>query len=409
MNKQAIPIITGIEESKSENTYPSLIKGYVLACTNKSEKQLIESGVFCTGRAYGHKVMAVKKGDIVFLLNIDTDELIGPFIAKSEGDYNPEKSPFGSKYPYIVEVVSDGTTIHRLSNAKNLFKKLNINWRSDILSEKGVQLIKQLVLRKKDIGTLRIKNKETLIAKNYRPPLFSTTLWDYPYQSYGDTPKGNNKYPGVTPAFIIYNMLYRYTIPGDTVLDPMTGSGTTIDVCKEEKRNVIAFDIVPTRPDIKQADARNLPLPDESIDMVFIDSPYGDNIRYNDHPDNIGHIPATDEAFYDELEKVMKECYRVMKPGKYLGWLIGDQWAKKHFVPVGFKIYERLTKYFEPVDIISVVRRNQASNTPIWHRRAIEHNFYLRGFKYLIIVRKPDKDSSSKKKDLNIKWNFYER
>ncbi len=126
--------------------------------------------------------------------------------------------------------------------------------------------------------------------------------------------------------------------------------------------------------------------------MIFIDSPYGDNIKYNDHPKNIGNIPASDERFYDELERVMAECYRVLKSGKVLAWLIGDQWAKGVFIPVGFKIYERLTKYFVPVDIVCVARRNQSSNTPFWHSKAIQHNFYLRGFKYLIIVKKDDKD-----------------
>ncbi|CUS80827.1 TRM11 family SAM-dependent methyltransferase, partial [Candidatus Kryptobacter tengchongensis] len=219
-------------------------------------------------------------------------------------------------------------------------------------------------------------------------------------------PKGDNKYPGVTPAFIIYNLIHRYTEPGDLVCDPMAGSGTTIDVCKEEKRKVIAFDIVPTRSDIIQADARNLPLKDNSVDMIFIDSPYGDNIKYNDHPLNIGHIPASEDKFYDELEKVMVECHRVLKDEKILAWLIGDQWAKGIFIPVGFKVYERLTKYFEPVDVICVVRRNQSSNTPFWHSQAIKHNFYLRGFKYLIIVRKTQ---ARKDKKVKIKWGYYER
>jgi DNA modification methylase len=201
--------------------------------------------------------------------------------------------------------------------------------------------------------------------------------------------------------------VHRYTEPGDLVCDPMAGSGTTIDVCKEEGRRVIAFDIVPTRPDIIQADARNLPLEDNSVDMIFVDSPYGDNIKYNDHPLNIGHIPASDERFFDELEKVMVECHRVLKEGKVLAWLIGDQWAKGVFIPVGFKVYERLVKYFEPVDIVCVVRRNQSSNTPFWHNKAIQHNFYLRGFKYLIIVRKASQRKSVK--DLKIKWNYYER
>ncbi len=189
----------------------------------------------------------------------------------------------------------------------------------------------------------------------------------------------------------------------------MAGSGTTLDVCKEEGRRCIAYDISPTRPDIIQNDARNLPLEDNSVDMIFVDSPYGDNIRYNDHPLNIGHISAESEKFYDELEKVMKECYRVLKPGKILGWLIGDQWVKKKFTPVGFKVYERLCKYFEPVDIICVVRRGQTSNTGIWYNRAIRFNFYLRGFKYLHIMRKPYPEEDKKERNRKINWTQYER
>ena len=71
----------------------------------------------------------------------------------------------------------------------------------------------------------------------------STTLWDFPKQNYGDTPHGNNKYNGVTPAFVIWNLLQRYTKEGDLVVDPMCGSGTTIDVAKELKRKVIELGI----------------------------------------------------------------------------------------------------------------------------------------------------------------------
>lgn len=250
----------------------------------------------------------------------------------------------------------------------------------------------QLLLEKKKeaVGKKKTKNGgEAKKVDDGKPIIESTTLWDYPKQSYGKTPKGNNKYAGVTPAFIIYNMVMRYTQPGDLVVDPMCGSGTTIDVCKEEGRRCIGYDIVPTRPDIIQNDARKLPLENESVDMIFIDSPYGDNIKYNEHPANFGEISAEDENFYKELEKTMAESYRVLKPGKVIGWLIGDQWVKKKFTPVGFKIWAGLSKYFETVDIICVTRRNQSSNTGVWHYRAVKWNFYLRGFKYLFIMRKP--------------------
>jgi DNA modification methylase len=189
----------------------------------------------------------------------------------------------------------------------------------------------------------------------------------------------------------------------------MCGSGTTIDVCREEGRRVIGYDIVSVRPDIIENDARNLPLEDNSVDMVFIDSPYGDNIKYNANPKSIGNISAESEEFYDELEKTMKEAHRVLKPGKVLGWLIGDQWVKGKFTPVGQKVYERLTKYFVPVDIICVVRRNQSSNTSMWHNRARRFNFFLRGFKYLIVVRKSLPTAHIASKRRGVKWAYYQR
>lgn len=168
--------------------------------------------------------------------------------------------------------------------------------------------------------------------KNKEPKFETTTLWDFPKQNYGASPHGDNKYHGVTPAFVIWNLIQRYTKEGDLVVDPMCGSGTTIDVCKEENRNVLGFDIVPYRGDIKQADARNLPLESEKADFIFIDSPYSDNIIYNEHPDNIGMISCEKEEFFIELGKVAKEAYRILKTNKYLAWLIGDHWRKKKWV-----------------------------------------------------------------------------
>ncbi|MEM3192261.1 MAG: DNA methyltransferase [Candidatus Parvarchaeota archaeon] len=243
-----------------------------------------------------------------------------------------------------------------------------------------------------------------------KPQIESTTLWDYPTQSYGKTPKGDNKFQGVTPAFVIYNMVMRYTKPGDLVLDPMCGSGTTIDVCKEEGRRVICYDIHPTRPDIIKNDSRKIPLDDNSVDMVFIDSPYGDNVKYSDDPENIGNLSAESEEFYEALGQTARELYRVLKPGKVLGWLIGDQWVKKKFTPVGFNIYEMLTRKvgFHPIDIICVVRRNQSSNTGVWHYRAVKFNFYLRGFKYLFIVKKPEEKSQNKPENSRkMNWQKY--
>lgn len=220
--------------------------------------------------------------------------------------------------------------------------------------------------------------------------LESTTLWDFPTQNYGDKPHGNNKYNGVTPAFVIWNLLQRYTKEGDLVVDPMCGSGTTIDVAKELNRKVIGYDINIVRPDVIKNDARKIPLDNNSVDFVFIDSPYSDNIKYSDDERCIGKISSEKTEFYDELEKIAKEIHRILKPNRAMAWLIGDQWIKKKFTPTGFLLYQRLEKYFTTIDAICVTRHNQTSNTGLWHYRARRFNFYLRGFKHLFIVRKTD-------------------
>ncbi len=247
------------------------------------------------------------------------------------------------------------------------------------------------------------------IMTDEMPPFETTTLWDYPKQSYGKKPKGNNKFQGVTPAFVIWNMIQRYTKKGDLVVDPMAGSGTTIDVCEEEGRMAIGYDVNPKHPKIIKNDSRKIPLKDNSVDMVFIDSPYGDNVKYSDEAADIGKISAEDEKFYEALGSVTEEIYRILKPGKVVGWLIGDQWVKRKFTPVGFKIYTMLVDNvgFEPVDLVCVTRRNQSSNTGVWHYRARKFNFFLRGFKYLILARKPGLIVQKTSKKQKINWKRY--
>jgi hypothetical protein len=89
-------------------------------------------------------------------------------------------------------------------------------------------------------------------------------------------------------------------------------------------------------------------------------------VVYSQHPDCIGKISSEREDFFIELEKVAKEIHRILKPEKVMAWVIGDHWRKKSgFIPVGFRIYEMLCYYFETIDIICVIRRNQTSNTGI--------------------------------------------
>jgi len=411
---------------KNEIDREQLIRGFLFASTRKTEEECFKKMLFGTEAFYGPIVIRIRKGDLLFLNNLDTNNLYGVFKAVSDGDFNIQPDAWEGKYPYQVKVEVLGEKII-LTNAKKILNKFGIKRNTPLFGKKLMDfldffvpsptLLNKTSASKENKTTKLILEQKEKIKKRINevdieeeiPPIEATTFWDFPRQSYGITPKGDNKYAGVTPALIIYNMVWRYTDPGDLVVDPMCGSGTTLDVCREEKRQCICYDISPTRQDVIQNDARKIPLDDDSVDMVFIDSPYGDNIRYNEHPDDIGKISSETEEFYAELEKVMREAHRILKEGKVLGWLIGDQWVKKKFTPVGFKIYERLCKFFEPVDVICVARRGQSSHTGPWFNRARRFNFYLRGFKYLIIVRKPLTKKEKVEDTRKINWTYYDR
>lgn len=225
----------------------------------------------------------------------------------------------------------------------------------------------------------------------------TTTLWDYPSQHYGEGMQGNKGYIGATPSYVIWNLLQRYTREGDTVLDPMCGSGTTLDVCTDLKRNGVGFDIAPTREDIKQSDARVLPLKSQTMDFIFIDPPYSNHIQYSGHKNCIGELDARTPLYYEAMEKVIVEMHRVLKNRRYMALYVSDSFKKgKPFLPLGFELFQRMSRLFKPVDIICVTRHNRTMKRNHWHTSAIEGNYFLRGFNYLFIMKKEDPDVPAK-------------
>jgi hypothetical protein len=219
--------------------------------------------------------------------------------------------------------------------------------------------------------------------------LEATTLWDFPAQSPGPMDFGDHRFNGVTPASVVMNLVRRYSRPGDLVVDAMAGSGTTLDVGRILGRRVLAFDLAPRRPDIARNDARHLPLRDESVDLHFVDPPYSDNVRYSDEAACLGRISCREEAFLEAMEIIARELLRTLKSRHILGWLTSDAYRHGRFTPLGFLTFEMLAKYFEPVDVVCVARHNDRSANPMWEHRARRFGFFLRGFKYLFILRKP--------------------
>lgn len=125
-------------------------------------------------------------------------------------------------------------------------------------------------------------------------------------------------------------------------------------------------------------DARDLSfLNDESVHLVVTSPPYWNLKRYNENPDQMGHIQDY-ETFLKELEKVWRHVYRVLVPGGRLVCVVGD-------VCVARRNFGRHLVFPLHADICVICRRIGFDNLNpiIWHKIANASYEVTNGSKFL--------------------------
>jgi len=125
-------------------------------------------------------------------------------------------------------------------------------------------------------------------------------------------------------------------------------------------------------------DARDLSfLDDESVHLVVTSPPYWNLKRYNENPDQMGHIQDY-ETFLRELEKVWKQVFRVLVLGGRLVCVVGD-------VCVARRDFGRHLVFPLHADICVICRRIGFDNLNpiIWHKIANASYEVVNGSKFL--------------------------
>lgn len=140
-----------------------------------------------------------------------------------------------------------------------------------------------------------------------------------------------NRYPGRIPGQLIAHVLYFFTESGAIVIDPMCGSGTTVDVCMAYGRKCYAYDIDQRyeRPDIIQHNLTDgWPERTKKANLIFWDPPYFEKMDSKKIGDN-GYIKGSISSLARDdylafFAKALAEAKRLVKPKTKLAFLMSD-------------------------------------------------------------------------------------
>lgn len=237
-----------------------------------------------------------------------------------------------------------------------------------------------------------------------------TTVWSFPNR--GDWASHTAQYRGNWSPRVVRNVIEMYSKPGDIVLDPMVGGGTTPVECLLLGRNSISSDINPgaisitkdrlnfpkdlikdvpaTKHKTYVGDIRNLDkISNESIDLIATHPPYANIIKYAPSVD--GDISQINDygLFFKEFSKAIKEFYRVLKPGAYCAILIGDTHNKSHYVPISYRMMMDFLKcnFLLKEDVI---KKEWNCESDRYLSKYAGSSFLLTMHEHLFIFRKPD-------------------
>ena len=140
---------------------------------------------------------------------------------------------------------------------------------------------------------------------------------------------GDRNYPGNCGGRLIKDLL-KYFQP-QSVFDPMTGSGTCRDVCKELSIYCWSSDL---HEDYDACDATRFPR--GCFEFAWIHPPYWRQKLYTSDPRDLSRTPTL-EAFLERYKLLIANCAGALVEGGKLAILMGDYTDREAgFVPLTY-------------------------------------------------------------------------
>ncbi len=254
-------------------------------------------------------------------------------------------------------------------------------------------------------------------VENWRdyPHILTDSLWLLGKRD--STGAHTGDYHGNFVPQIPQQIIERYSKAGEWVIDPFSGSGTTLIEAQRMGRNCAGIELNPeiAREAMRRVNSETCgnPVkienlcgdsadakiwakaaaltPDGVFHLAILHPPYHDIIKFGEDEKCLSNSPSVEE-FLNTFGRVLAHTHAHLAPGRFIAIVIGDKYAGGEWIPLGFMCMQRAveTGFKLKSIVIKDIQDNRAKRNQenLWRVRALRGGFYIFKHEYILVLHK---------------------
>lgn len=243
--------------------------------------------------------------------------------------------------------------------------------------------------------------------------VWTDSLWTIPNRDNSGAHSGH--YHGNFVPQIPHQLLTRYTKKGDFVLDPFSGSGTTLIEAQRMERNSIGIELQQSVAmealerihseqregivadtfvdDSRTFDTKRIleTYKINNVQFIIYHPPYWNIVKFSDEKDDLSNSTTLNE-FMDKFRQVVQNTLPILENKRYCALVIGDKYCDGQIIPLGFYCMQAMQQ--EGLLLKATIVKNfeetkgKANQHALWRRRALQNGLYIFKHEYIFVFRK---------------------